>query len=130
MANVYNKVFKRVNEVNEAVLAELIQRDVQQLTDRALGAIRGLWYGALLPCKTAHYLVELHVIDEVGVATHSRASWPVRLRFANSASVCCSQTGVSRRTWSDRCTGLNLTNASFKRLSETSLAVRPICQLT
>lgn len=36
MAATYEKVVKRVNEVNESVLAELIERDVQQLTERAL----------------------------------------------------------------------------------------------
>lgn len=37
MADAYDKVVKRVNEANESVLAELIARDVQQLTERALG---------------------------------------------------------------------------------------------
>lgn len=36
MAAAYARAVKRVNEVNESVLAELIERDVQQLTERAL----------------------------------------------------------------------------------------------
>lgn len=37
MAQAYERASKRVNAVSEAVLAELIHRDVQQLTETALG---------------------------------------------------------------------------------------------
>ncbi len=37
MARAYERASKRVNAVSEAVLAELIQRDVQSLTEAALG---------------------------------------------------------------------------------------------
>lgn len=40
MAAAYDRALKRVNAVSEAVLAELIERDVQQLTERALGVLR------------------------------------------------------------------------------------------
>jgi hypothetical protein len=37
MAKAYERASKRVDAVSEALLAELIQRDVQQLTEDALG---------------------------------------------------------------------------------------------
>ncbi len=41
MAEAYARGTQRVNLVSEAVLAELIQRDVQQLTEAALGDALG-----------------------------------------------------------------------------------------
>jgi hypothetical protein len=42
MAKAYERASKRVDAVSEALLAELIQRDVQQLTEDALGQLIGL----------------------------------------------------------------------------------------
>ena len=39
MAKAYERASKRVDAVSEALLAELIQRDVQQLTEDALGGL-------------------------------------------------------------------------------------------
>lgn len=41
MAKAYERASKRVDAVSEALLAELIQRDVQQLTEDALGGLMG-----------------------------------------------------------------------------------------
>lgn len=56
MAAAYERAAKRVNAVSESVLAELIERDVQQLTERALGVYGAAAWTicALLSCVKHH----------------------------------------------------------------------------
>ena len=81
MAAAYDRALKRVNAVSEAVLAELIERDVQQLTERALGVLRSAQW---TPSTAVPYVI----------LVYHQCAWDLHGRMMGGPSCQCAHAAI------------------------------------
>jgi hypothetical protein len=93
MAKAYERASKRVDAVSEALLAELIQRDVQQLTEDALGGLmgpRGTFASRQLNAVSVGMPAASHMLDALPQRRVSRHTFSAPCSASGSTSAFCS----------------------------------------